>query len=157
MSELPSTGPHPRIGVHRLPHAEGLDLPAYASAGAAGADLRAAVEAELTLPPLGRALVPSGLVFDIPDGFEIQVRPRSGLAARHGVTVLNTPGTIDSDYRGEVKVILVNLGSEPFVVTRGERIAQLVVAPAPQARFAVVEEVGETARGAGGFGSTGRA
>ncbi|WP_062114469.1 dUTP diphosphatase [Aureimonas sp. AU40] len=155
MSELPGTGPH--IGVHRLPHAEGLDLPAYASAGAAGADLRAAVEVDVTIPPLGRALVPSGLVFDIPEGFEIQVRPRSGLAARHGVTVLNTPGTIDSDYRGEVMAILVNLGSEPFVVTRGERIAQLVVATAPQARFAEVDGVGETARGAGGFGSTGRA
>ena len=147
----------PTIGVHRLPHADGLELPAYASAGAAGADLRAAVSEDLTIPPLGRALVPSGLVFDIPEGFEIQVRPRSGLAARHGVTVLNAPGTVDSDYRGEVMAILVNLGPEPFTVTRGERIAQLVVAPAPQARFKAVERVGETARGAGGFGSTGRA
>ncbi len=112
---------------------------------------------DLTIPPLGRALVPSGLVFDIPEGFEIQVRPRSGLAARHGVTVLNAPGTVDCDYRGEVMAILVNLSAEPFTVTRGERIAQLVVAPAPQARFAEVESVGETARGAGGFGSTGRA
>ncbi|WP_019995077.1 dUTP diphosphatase [Aureimonas ureilytica] len=147
----------PTIGVHRLPHADGLELPAYASTGAAGADLRAAVSEDLTIPPLGRALVPSGLVFDIPEGFEIQVRPRSGLAARHGVTVLNAPGTVDSDYRGEVMAILVNLGSEPFTVTRGERIAQLVVAPAPQARFAAVESVKETARGTGGFGSTGRA
>ena len=147
----------PIIGVHRLPHADGLELPAYASAGAPGADLRAAVSEDLTIPPLGRALVPSGLVFDIPEGFEIQVRPRSGLAARHGITVLNAPGTVDSDYRGEVMAILVNLGSEPFTVTRGERIAQLVVAPAPQARFADVESVKETARGAGGFGSTGRA
>ncbi|KTQ98659.1 deoxyuridine 5'-triphosphate nucleotidohydrolase [Aureimonas ureilytica] len=147
----------PTIGIRRLPHAEGLELPAYASAGAAGADLRAAVSEDLTIPPLGRALVPSGLVFDIPEGFEIQVRPRSGLAARHGVTVLNAPGTVDCDYRGEVMAILVNLSAEPFTVTRGERIAQLVVAPAPQARFAEVESVGETARGAGGFGSTGRA
>lgn len=146
----------PTIGIRRLPHAEGLELPAYASAGAAGADLRAAVSEDVTIPPLGRALVPSGLVFDIPEGFEIQVRPRSGLAARHGVTVLNSPGTVDCDYRGEVMAILVNLGSEPFTVTRGERIAQLVVAPAPQARFAEVESVGETARGTGGFGSTGR-
>ena len=147
----------PTIGIRRLPHAEGLELPAYASAGAAGADLRAAVSEDLTIPPLGRALVPSGLVFDIPEGFEVQVRPRSGLAARHGVTVLNSPGTVDCDYRGEVMAILVNLGPEPFTVTRGERIAQLVVAPALQARFADVESVGETARGAGGFGSTGRA
>ncbi|WP_062221820.1 dUTP diphosphatase [Aureimonas sp. D3] len=147
----------PTIGIRRLPHAEGLELPAYASAGAAGADLRAAVSEDLTIPPLGRALVPSGLVFDIPEGFEIQVRPRSGLAARHGVTVLNAPGTVDCDYRGEVMAILVNLSAEPFTVMRGERIAQLVVAPAPQARFAEVESVGETARGAGGFGSTGRA
>ncbi|KTR07155.1 deoxyuridine 5'-triphosphate nucleotidohydrolase [Aureimonas ureilytica] len=147
----------PTIGIRRLPHAEGLELPAYASSGAAGADLRAAVSEDLTIPPLGRALVPSGLVFDIPEGFEIQVRPRSGLAARHGVTVLNAPGTVDCDYRGEVMAILVNLSAEPFTVTRGERIAQLVVAPAPQARFAEVESVGETARGAGGFGSTGRA
>ncbi len=147
----------PTIGIRRLPHAEGLELPAYASSGAAGADLRAAVSEDLIIPPLGRALVPSGLVFDIPEGFEIQVRPRSGLAARHGVTVLNAPGTVDCDYRGEVMAILVNLSAEPFTVTRGERIAQLVVAPAPQARFAEVESVGETARGAGGFGSTGRA
>ena len=147
----------PTIGIRRLPHAEGLELPAYASAGAAGADLRAAVSEDVTIPPLGRALVPSGLVFDIPEGFEIQVRPRSGLAARHGVTVLNSPGTVDCDYRGEVMAILVNLSAEPFTVTRGERIAQLVVAPAPQARFSEVESVGETARGAGGFGSTGRA
>ena len=147
----------PTIGIRRLPHAEGLELPAYASTGAAGADLRAAVSEDLTIPPLGRALVPSGLVFDIPEGFEIQVRPRSGLAARHGVTVLNSPGTVDCDYRGEVMAILVNLSAEPFTVTRGERIAQLVVAPALQARFADVESVGETARGAGGFGSTGRA
>ena len=147
----------PTIGIRRLPHAEGLELPAYASAGAAGADLRAAVSEDVTIPPLGRALVPSGLVFDIPEGFEIQVRPRSGLAARHGVTVLNSPGTVDCDYRGEVMAILVNLSAEPFTVTRGERIAQLVVAPAPQARFAEVESVGETTRGAGGFGSTGRA
>ncbi|WP_416356653.1 dUTP diphosphatase [Aureimonas phyllosphaerae] len=146
----------PRIGIRRLPHAEGLDLPAYQSAGAAGADIRAALAEPLVLEPQGRALVPTGLVMDIPDGWEVQVRPRSGLAARHGVTVLNSPGTVDSDYRGEVMAILVNLGAEPFTITRGERIAQIVVAPVVQAGFEVVETVSASARGAGGFGSTGR-
>lgn len=146
----------PKIAVRRLPHAADLDLPAYQTAGAAGADLRAALETPLTIPPLGRALVPTGLVLDIPDGFEVQVRPRSGLAARHGITVLNTPGTVDSDYRGEVMVILVNLGSEPFIVGRGERIAQMIVSPVVQARFEERPQVTQTARGSGGFGSTGR-
>lgn len=146
----------PPIGVRRLPHAADLDLPRYASAGAAGADLRAALGEPLVLPPLGRAAVPTGLVFDIPPGFEVQVRPRSSLARHHGVTVLNAPGTVDSDYRGEILVLLVNLGAEPFTIRHGERIAQAVVAPAPQAGFHAVETVGETARGAGGFGSTGR-
>jgi dUTP pyrophosphatase len=146
----------PLIGVRRLPHAADLDLPSYQSAGAAGADLRAALSEPLVLAPLGRAAVPTGLVFDIPDGFEVQVRPRSSLARHHGVTVLNAPGTVDSDYRGEIMVLLVNLGAEPFAIRHGERIAQAVVAPAPQARFHAVEVVGETARGAGGFGSTGR-
>ena len=145
------------IAVQRLPHAEGLPLPAYQSDEAAGFDLVAALpDAEpLVLAPLARALVPTGLVFAIPSGHEGQVRPRSGLALKHGVTVLNSPGTIDADYRGEVKVILVNLGGEPFTVARGERIAQLVVAEVTRARLVVVDTVGKTTRGAGGFGSTG--
>ncbi len=145
------------IGVQRLAHAEGLPLPAYQSDEAAGFDLVAALpeDAPLVLPPLGRALVPTGLVLEIPPGHEGQVRPRSGLALKHGVTVLNSPGTIDADYRGEVKVILVNLGAEPFTVRRGERIAQFVAAEVTRTRLVVVEAVGETGRGAGGFGSTG--
>ncbi|KQT83900.1 dUTP diphosphatase [Aurantimonas sp. Leaf443] len=146
----------PAIAVRRLPHAKGLELPAYASAGAAGADLRAALEAPLVLAPGARALVPTGLCFALPEGYEMQVRPRSGLAVRHGVTVLNAPGTVDWDYRGEVMVALVNLGTEPFEIRRGERIAQAVVAPVCVATFAEVEDLGETVRGAGGFGSTGR-
>ncbi|MBK8457956.1 MAG: dUTP diphosphatase [Phyllobacteriaceae bacterium] len=146
-----------RIPVIHLPHAAGLALPAYESAGAAGMDLRAAVpESEpKSIAPGDRALVPTGLVLEIPAGFEGQVRPRSGLAFRHGVTCLNTPGTIDSDYRGEVKVLLVNLGTEEFVVTRGLRIAQLVIAPVAQAQIVEANIAGETARGSGGFGSTG--
>ena len=145
------------IAVQRLPHAEGLPLPAYQSEEAAGFDLLAAVPEHepVVLGPRGRALVPTGLVFAIPSGHEGQVRPRSGLALKHGVTVLNSPGTIDADYRGEVKVILVNLGDAPFTVRRGERIAQFVAARVTRARLVVVETVGETARGAGGFGSTG--
>ena len=147
------------IGVQRLAHAEGLPLPAYQSDEAAGFDLVAALpeDAPLVIPPLGRALVPTGLVLEIPPGHEGQVRPRSGLALKHGVTVLNAPGTIDADYRGEVGVILVNLGAEPFTVRRGERIAQFVAAKLTRARLVVVESVGETGRGAGGFGSTGTA
>jgi dUTP pyrophosphatase len=146
------------IKIKLLPHAKGLPLPAYQSPGAAGLDLVAAVppDAPLTLPPGGRALIPTGLVIEIAPGFEAQARPRSGLALNHGVTVLNSPGTIDSDYRGEVGVILINHGDEPFEVARGARIAQLVVAPAPQARLIFVEELSTTARGEGGFGSTGR-
>ncbi len=143
-----------RIAVKRLPHGEGLPLPAYASAGAAGMDVVAAES--LTLAPGARAAVATGFALAIPEGWEVQVRPRSGLALRHGVTCLNTPGTIDSDYRGEVKVILANLGAEPFAVARGERIAQLVPAPVTHAEFAEVESLDDTARGAGGFGSTGR-
>lgn len=146
----------PVLHVLRLPHAEGIDLPAYQSAGAAGADIRAALAEPLVLGPGARASVPTGLSIAIPDGFEVQVRPRSGLAARHGVTVANAPGTVDSDYRGEVKVLLVNLGTEPFTIERGERIAQLVVAPVVRARFETVDTLDETARGDGGFGSTGR-
>ncbi|MCB1419067.1 MAG: dUTP diphosphatase [Notoacmeibacter sp.] len=148
---------HPLIGIVRLPHGAGLDLPAYETAGSAGMDLRAAVATDepLTLQPGERALVPTGLVFELPDGFEAQIRPRSGLAFKNGVTCLNTPGTIDSDYRGEVKVLLVNLGQDTFEVTRGMRIAQMVIAPVTRARLEERTHVGETARGAGGFGSTG--
>jgi dUTP pyrophosphatase len=148
----------PQIAVVRLPHAEGLPLPAYETPGSAGMDLRAAVPEDepLTLRPGARALVPTGLCMAIPLGFEVQVRPRSGLAAKHGVTCLNTPGTIDADYRGEVKVILVNLGEEDFVIRRGERIAQMIVAAVAQAAWLQTDSLDETARGAGGFGSTGR-
>ena len=147
----------PTLKLVRLPHGSGLPLPSYETHGAAGMDLRAAIgESEpLTLKPGERALVPSGFIFEIPEGFEAQIRPRSGLAFKHGITCLNTPGTIDSDYRGEVKVILINLGQEPFPIRRGERIAQLVPAPVLRASFVEAEQLGETARGAGGFGSTG--
>jgi dUTP pyrophosphatase len=148
----------PVVAVKRLPHAEGLPLPAYESAHAAGMDLRAAVpeDAPVTLRPGDRHAVPTGLVMAIPEGFEGQVRPRSGLAARHGVTTLNSPGTVDSDYRGEVRVILINLGSENFIVRRGERIAQLLISPVAQATWRETDSLDETARGSGGFGSTGR-
>lgn len=150
--------PMPTLRLVRLPHAEGLPLPAYQTDGAAGMDLVAAVPETrpLDIAPLGRAMVPTGLVLEIPAGFEGQVRPRSGLAARHGVTVLNSPGTIDSDYRGEVQVILVNLSDTPFRIRRGDRIAQLVVAAVVRMPPVEVEQVGVTARGEGGFGSTGR-
>jgi dUTP pyrophosphatase len=149
---------NPTVPITRLPHAEGLPLPAYETAQAAGMDLRAAVpdDEPLTLRPGSRFAVPTGLALALPPGFEGQVRPRSGLAFKHGVTCLNTPGTIDADYRGEVKVILVNHGEEDFVVRRGERIAQLVIAPVVQAVWAEVDSLDETVRGAGGFGSTGR-
>ena len=148
----------PQIAVRRLPHAEGLPLPAYETPGSAGMDLRAAVadDQPMTLKPGARALAPTGLCMAIPQGYEVQVRPRSGLAAKAGVTCLNTPGTIDSDYRGEVQVILINLGAEDFVIRRGDRIAQMVVAPVAQADWSEVDSLDETARGAGGFGSTGR-
>jgi len=140
----------------RLPEGEGLELPAYMTAGAAGADIVAAVREPVTLLPGERALVPAGFALAIPDGYEVQVRPRSGLALRSGVTLLNTPGTIDADYRGPVGVILVNLGAEPFIVRRGERIAQLVLAPVSRAWFEEVPSLETTVRAAGGFGSTGR-
>ncbi len=143
-----------RVLVQRLPHAEGLPLPAYATEGAAGMDLLAA--REVVIPPGGRALVPTGLCIALPEGYEMQVRPRSGLALRHGVTVLNAPGTVDSDYRGEVGVILLNTGVEPFRAARGERIAQAVFAPVARAAWEEVVVLPETRRGAGGFGSTGR-
>ena len=147
----------PTLPVVQLAHAEGLPLPAYETPLAAGMDLRAAVadDQPLTLKPMARAMVPTGLAFAVPAGFEAQVRPRSGLAAKAGITCLNTPGTIDADYRGEVKVILINLGEEDFVIRRGDRIAQLVIAPVASATWKSVESLDETARGAGGFGSTG--
>ncbi|MBB4009539.1 dUTP pyrophosphatase [Rhizobium taibaishanense] len=147
----------PRLALQRLPHGEGIDLPAYETAGAAGMDLRAALEEiePLVLAPGERALVPTGFIFEIPEGFEAQIRPRSGLAFKNGITCLNTPGTIDSDYRGEVKVLLINLGHEDFTVSRGMRIAQMVIAPVTQAQVIEVTETSETTRGAGGFGSTG--
>ena len=146
------------IQVAPLPHFEGLQLPAYETALSAGMDLRAAVpEGEpMTLAPGARALAPTGLTIALPTGYEAQIRPLSGLAFKNGVTCLNTPGTIDADYRGEVKVLLINLGQEPFVIKRGERIAQMVIAPVTQGAWDVVETLSETARGAGGFGSTGR-
>lgn len=149
----------PAVGFIRLPHGEGLPLPAYESAGAAGMDLRAAVpdDRPLLILPGKRALVPTGLILEIPESVEGQVRPRSGLAFKHGLTCLNTPGTIDSDYRGEVKVLLINLGDEDFAVTRGMRIAQIVFAPVTQATVEERSLAGGTARGSGGFGSTGTA
>jgi dUTP pyrophosphatase len=148
---------NPSVPIVRLPHAEGLPLPGYETSGSAGMDLRAAVpEGEpMVLRPGGRDMVPTGLAFALPHGFEAQVRPRSGLAAKAGVTCLNTPGTIDSDYRGEVKVILINLGADDFVIRRGDRIAQVVIAPVVQAVWSEVDSLDETARGVGGFGSTG--
>jgi dUTP pyrophosphatase len=143
------------VAVKRLPHNADLPLPAYESAAAAGMDLPAAVEQELTLAPGERVLVPTGLAIALPDGYEAQVRPRSGLAARNGITVLNTPGTVDADYRGEVKVILANLGNEDFTIERGMRIAQMVIAPVVQAVWQEADTLLETARGEGGFGSTG--
>jgi dUTP pyrophosphatase len=141
----------------RLPHGEGLPLPSYQSAHAAGLDLVAAVPREepVKLPPGARALVPTGFVLELPQGHEAQVRPRSGLALKHGITVLNSPGTIDADYRGEVMVLLVNLGSETFRVQRGDRIAQLVISPVASVEVVAVDAVAETGRGQGGFGSTG--
>jgi len=146
-----------RIKVVRLSHGRDLPLPTYQSKGAAGMDLLAAVEKPLTLKPGGRALVPTGLILELPRGCEAQVRPRSGLALRHGITVLNTPGTIDSDYRGEVQVLLINLGDKPFAVARGERIAQLVVQRVERAELSEALKITDTRRGAGGFGSTGTA
>ena len=143
------------LPIQRLPGTEDLPLPEYKSRHAAAMDLAAAVSAAVTLAPGGRALIPCGFAIAVPDGFEGQVRPRSGLAARHGVTVVNAPGTIDSDYRGEVMVALVNLGEVPFVVERGMRIAQLLVAPVPRVTWSEVEALPATIRGAGGFGHTG--
>ena len=147
-----------RVELTLLAHGEGLALPAYQTAHAAGLDLLAAVPADqpLTLPPGRYALVPTGLTIALPEGHEAQVRPRSGLAAKHGVTVLNAPGTVDADYRGEIGVLLINHGAEPFTIKRGERIAQMVIAPVARAELVAVSELSSTARGSGGYGSTGR-
>lgn len=148
----------PLVRVRRLPHGDGLALPAYETPGAAGCDLRAAIaeNEDLVLKPGARAMVPTGLAIALPEGWEAQVRSRSGLAAKFGVSCLNAPGTIDADYRGEVKVILINHGTDDFIIRRGERIAQMVIAPVWQARFEEASSLDETARGEGGFGSTGR-
>ena len=147
-----------KLDIRQLPHGEGLPLPAYQSAHAAGLDLLAAVPegSPLVLAPGKHATVPTGLAIALPQGFEAQVRPRSGLAAKHGITALNSPGTIDADYRGEIQVILINHGTEPFAIRRGERIAQMVIAPVLQATLVPVATLSSTDRGAGGFGSTGR-
>jgi len=144
-----------RVALQRLPQGEGLPVPGYMSVHAAGADLCAAVREQLTLLPGARALVPTGFSIALPPGYEAQVRPRSGLAIRSGITCLNSPGTIDADYRGEVRVVLANFGTEPFVIRRGDRIAQIVVAPVSRASFEIVDELPPTQRGDGGFGSTG--
>ena len=145
------------LRLKRLPHGEGLPLPSYQSKEAAGLDVVAGVPegAAVAIPPGARALIPTGFALELPRGYEAQVRPRSGLALKHGVTLLNSPGTIDSDYRGELMVILVNHGDEPFLVRRGERIAQLVIAPVSHAEIVAAEELAATSRGPGGFGSTG--
>lgn len=147
-----------KIDIRQLPHAEGLALPAYQSADAAGLDLLAAVPSDtlLVLQPGKYTMVPTGLTIALPSGYEAQVRPRSGLAAKHGITVLNSPGTVDADYRGEINVLLINHGDMPFPIKRGERIAQMVIAPVVQALLVEVASLSETDRGSGGFGSTGR-
>ena len=150
-----SAGRDPVVNVQRLPHGADLPLPSYATAQSAGLDLMAAVAGEVTLAPGARQLVPTGLAIALPAGFEAQVRPRSGLALKHGITVLNSPGTIDADYRGEVQVLLINHGQAPFTIKRGDRIAQMVVAPVTQIAWNSVERLDETERGVGGYGSTG--
>ncbi len=153
--ERPSTTTVTSVAVKWLPHGDGLPLPRYETPLSAGVDLAAAVDQDLTIAPGTRAMVPTGLAIALPAGYEAQVRPRSGLAAKNGVTVLNSPGTIDADYRGEIKVILINHGAEPFVISRGMRIAQMVIAPVTQVAWLAVDSLDETARGSGGFGSTG--
>ncbi len=153
MAELPTHGL--KVSIQRLPHGAGLPLPAYATAQSAGLDLMAAIDGDVTLAPGTRQLIPTGLSIALPAGHEAQVRPRSGLALKHGITVLNSPGTIDADYRGEVKVLLINHGPENFMLKRGDRIAQMVVAPVTRIAWVAVEVLDETERGAGGYGSTG--
>ena len=145
-----------QLKLKRLPHGEGLPVPAYQTEHAAGADVHAALDGPVLLQQGKHALIPTGFCYEIPPGYEMQVRPRSGLAFKHGVTVLNAPGTIDADYRGELKVLLINHGPEPFEIQRGERIAQIIIAPVSHAEFAEVEELSDTTRGEGGFGSTGK-
>lgn len=145
----------PKLLIRRLENNLDLPLPEYETTSAAGLDLRAAVSQDLTLHPRGRALVSTGLAVALPAGFEAQIRPRSGLAAKNGITVLNSPGTIDADYRGEINVILINLGQEPFAISRGMRVAQMIIAPVAQINILEVEKLDQTARGTGGFGSTG--
>jgi dUTP pyrophosphatase len=144
------------VEIRRLPGNEDLPLPSYQSEGAVGMDLHAAVTADVVIPPGGIAMVPCGIALAVPAGFEAQVRPRSGLAAKHGLSIVNSPGTIDPDYRGEVKVILVNLGKEPFAVTRGVRVAQMLILPVPRIAWKEVRDLPPTPRGDGGFGHTGR-
>ncbi len=146
-----------QLGILRLPHAHNLSLPEYASEGAAGLDLRAAISENIVLQPMARAMVPTGLILEIPEGYEGQVRPRSGLAFKHGISLVNTPGTIDWDYRGELKVLMINFGNEPFTVEHGLRIAQLVIAPVTRVNCIEISAASQTLRGQGGFGSTGTA
>jgi len=148
---------HPVVKIQRLAHGEGIDLPFYATSHAAGADVRAAIDADMMIDAGEQALIKTGFAMALPDGFEAQIRPRSGLALKHGMTVLNSPGTIDADYRGEVGVILINHGKQAFCVQRGDRIAQMIIAPFVQGNFQAVDSLDETARGAGGFGSSGTA
>jgi dUTP pyrophosphatase len=147
---------NPVVHIQKLPHGEGLDLPFYATSHAAGADLRAAIDEDVIIEAGKHALIKTGFAMALPDNYEAQIRPRSGLALKHGISVLNTPGTIDADYRGEVGVILINHGLEPFTVQRGDRIAQMIVAPFVQVDFQQLSELSETERGAGGFGSSGK-
>ena len=147
---------NPVVHIQKLPHGEGLDLPFYATSHAAGADIRAAINEDMVIEAGKHALIKTGFAMALPDNYEAQIRPRSGLALKHGISVLNTPGTIDADYRGEVGVILVNHGSEPFTVQRGDRIAQMIIAPFVQADFHCVSELSDTERGSGGFGSSGK-
>ncbi len=149
------SSPKPTVQIQTLPHGEGIDLPFYATTHAAGADLRAAVDEDVVIAPGAHVLIKTGFAMALPDKYEAQIRPRSGLALKYGITVLNSPGTIDADYRGEVGVILINHGSKAFTVRRGDRIAQMIIAPFVQADFQAVESLSETERGSGGFGSSG--
>ena len=150
------TTQYPVVQIQTLPHGEGIDLPFYATSHAAGADLRAAIDTDTTIAPGTHALIKTGFAMALPDNYEAQIRPRSGLALKHGITVLNSPGTIDADYRGEIGVILINHGQQPFIVQRGDRIAQMIIAPFVQADFQPADTLSDTTRGTGGFGSSGK-